>query len=92
MANFHQAKEGYGVYSDIARNVFNQMARSAGMLCCQVAIVGSVSQTGARVYFPTDMTVLSAEYPNISGKTLNVGQKVYVFYKYGDVEQGWIAV
>lgn len=92
MANYHQAKEGYNIYSNIARNTFHQMAKSAGLLCCQVAIVGSVTANGARVYFPTDMSVLSAEYPNISGKTLSVGQKVYVFYKYGDVEQGWIAV
>ena len=94
MSGFHQAKDQYDVIESIARNVFDSMAKSAGVLCNEVAIVGSVdnSRNVARVYFPSDLSTLSAEYPNISGKTLTVGQKVYIFHKYGDIEQGWIAV
>jgi hypothetical protein len=28
----------------------------------------------------------------MTGEDLVVGQKVYIFYKYGDLEQGWIMI
>jgi hypothetical protein len=75
-------------------NIFNQLSRESQMLVMKVAEVAviDVALTRARVRFPTDPTNLSSWYYNRSGSKLYVGQKVYIYHKYGDIEQGFIEV
>ena len=91
---FRRAQDQYDFTYDVCRSVFREIARNEGVIVSQVAIVATydASSEKATVYFPTDLTTQSNQYKNLTGSTLTVGQKVYVFYKYGDIEQGWIMV
>ena len=76
----------------IVTNQFNEVAKEKGILCCKVATVASINGNNVTVYFPGDNENQSASYPNKTGQSLSVGQKVYIYHKYGDIEQGWIFV
>lgn len=91
-SDYRKAQDQYEFTRDIAESTFNEVARNIGMLVNQVAIVATYDSNTkkATVYFPSDLTTQSNPYYNLTGEALTVGQKVYVFYKYGDVEQGWI--
>ena len=89
---YEEAQSQYKIIYDIATIVFKNIARSEGLLVNQVAIVANYDSVSDRatVYFPSDLNTQSNYYPNLTGKALSSGQKVYLFHKYGDVEQGWI--
>lgn len=88
------AKEEYNILVDIINDSINTFCREHNVLCFQSVIVATYnSETRmATVYFPTDMTIESSPYRNLTNEDLVVGQKVYIYYKYGDIEQGWISV
>jgi hypothetical protein len=94
MSEIKKAQEQYNFVYDVVKSAFNQIARSAGLIVSQVAIVASYDATTkkATVFFPSDMSTPSNPYKNMTGEDLVVGQKVYIFYKYGDLEQGWIMI
>ena len=91
-SQYREAQDQYEFTKDISTNTFENMARSMGVIINQVAIVASYDPSSkmATVFFPSDMETESNSYKNITGESLSVGEKVYVFYRYGDVEQGWI--
>lgn len=92
MNNYKEAKQQYDAMAEIARNIFNEMSKTNGLLSCDVATVASYNNATkkARVYFPGDDENDSSEYLNLTDKNLVKGQKVYIFHKYKDIEQGWI--
>ena len=92
MNNYKEAKQQYDAMAEIARNIFNEMSKTNGLLSCDVATVVSYNNATkkARVYFPGDSENASSEYLNLTDKNLVKGQKVYIFHKYKDIEQGWI--
>lgn len=92
MNNYKEAKQQYDAMAEIARNIFNEMSKTNGLLSCDVATVASYNNATkkARVYFPGDSENASSEYLNLTDKNLVKGQKVYIFHKYKDIEQGWI--
>lgn len=92
MNNYKEAKQQYDAMAEIARNIFNEMSKTNGLLSCDVATVASYNDATkkARVYFPGDNESASSEYLNLTDKNLVKGQKVYIFHKYKDIEQGWI--
>lgn len=92
MDNRQGAQDEYKIIYDISKIAFMDMAKELGLLAYQVAIVATynASTRMATVYFPSDMGTPSNEYLNLTGGNLIVGQKVYLFHKVGDVEQGWI--
>lgn len=92
MSSYKEAKAQHEAIVEIVRNVFNEMGKANGLLSCDVATVASYNNATkkARVYFPGDADNASSEYLNLTDKNLTVGQKVYIFHKYKDIEQGWI--
>lgn len=92
MNDYNKALQESEIIKQLVRNVFNEIAKEKGLLCCKVATVSTVSGNSATVLFPGDDKNESATYPNQSNQNLSPGQKVYIYHKYGDVEQGWISV
>lgn len=92
MDNYKEAQSQYKNIYDIASIAFKDLAKNMGLIAYQVAIVATYNSTTkmATVYFPSDLTTPSNEYLNLTNANLVVGQKVYLFHKIGDVEQGWI--
>lgn len=91
-SDYRQAQNQFEFVKSVVKSTFDEIARSMGILTTQVAIVASYDSTTKKttVYFPSDLTTESSPYYNLTDQDLSVGQKVYIFYKYGDIEQGWI--
>lgn len=89
---YREALSQSEIIKQMVTNQFNEVAKEKGILCCKVATVASISGNNVTVYFPGDDVNQSASYPNKTGQNLAVGQKVYIYHKYGDIEQGWIFV
>ena len=63
----------------------------ATILPCVVATYDSVNNT-ATLYIPPDVTNASVlNYKNRTGGSLTPGDKVYLIYRFGEADQGWIA-
>ena len=77
-----------------AQNVINKTLRDSQIVVMKVAIVAEYDSTynRAKVYFPTDENNKSSWYPNKTSSALQVGAKVYIYHKFGDIEQGFIII
>lgn len=91
-SGYSYANQQYDFVSQVVQNVFTELAKQHNLLCYQVAIVATydADNNRATVYFPSDMSTPSGSYKNLTNTALTVGQKVYIFHKFGDIEQGWI--
>lgn len=77
-----------------AQNIINETLRGSQILVMKVAEIAQYDSVNnrAKVYFPTDPNNASSWYPNKTGSTLTIGSKVYIYHKYGDVQQGFILI
>lgn len=80
------------ILNKIVQNKVSDILEKEDVLVRKVATVASVDEAGnkASVYFINDATNASCFYPNKTNTSLTVGEKVYVFHKYGKEGQGWI--
>lgn len=92
MDSYRRAKEQYDFVASVATSIFNQLAKQNKVMLKQVATVANydASTNQATVYFPGDLVNQSSPYKNLTGSPLIVGEKVYIIYEFGDIQQGWI--
>lgn len=85
--------EGFeAILNKIVQNKVGEILEREEVLVRKAATVAAVDSAGNRasVYFINDTTNASCFYPNKTNASLSVGEKVYVFHKYGKEGQGWI--
>lgn len=86
------AEEFESVLNKIVQNKVSDILEKEDVLVRKAATVAAVDSANnkASVYFINDATNASCFYPNKTNANLAVGEKVYVFHKYGKEGQGWI--
>lgn len=92
MDYYQEAEQFNDLQREMMYKLFDEWARENRLLQQKVAIVatGGVADATCTVYFPPDTSTASAPFKNKTGRTLSSGEKVYVFLKYGESDQGWI--
>lgn len=80
------------ILNKIVYNKVYEILEREDVMVRKVATVAEVTDSGAKVYFSNDIKNASCVYPNKTGATLEVGNKVYVYHKFGKEGQGWIMV
>lgn len=78
----------------IAERVVYKILREEQILAtvvCKVATYDSISDSATLYIAPDYTTASSVSYKNKTGSALSLNQKVYLIYRWGDVDQGWIA-
>lgn len=80
------------IINKIVQNKIGDILEKEEVLVRKAATVAAVDSAGNRasVYFINDTQNPSCFYPNKTNTSLTVGEKVYVFHKYGKEGQGWI--
>lgn len=77
----------------ISQKVVYQILRSeqvATLLPCVVATYDNVNNTATLFMLPDLDNESVLYYPNKTGLSLSPGDKVYLIYKFGEADQGWI--
>lgn len=88
--SYLQSEQEIEEYCRLMRVIVSEWAREQQVLVTKVAVVAAVSGNSARLYINGDHENMTCLYPNRTGETLSVGQKVYLVHKYGNLSHGWI--